>query len=322
MAQPKGPHLLADIGGTNARFMVWRPGEALSEPHVLETARYPTFEAALAAFLSKERAQTALDRVAVAVAGPVVAGHAQLTNGTWTLSEATLAQATGVTGALLVNDFVALAHGLPTLRRDDVVALGPAQAADPHGVKVVLGPGTGFGVASLVQGDNGRWLALAGEGGHVDLAAGTAREAALIEALRLRHGHVSLERVLSGPGLEALYGLCAAPDAWPSPALSAAEIAVRAARGGDPAASEAIGLFTEWLGAVAGNLALTLGARGGVYIAGGIVPRWRSFFDGARFRRRFEAKGRLAAYLAGVPTSLVIADDVAFRGLASLVARP
>jgi glucokinase len=246
-------------------------------------------------------------------------GRVDLTNCDWKVSLDEIATATGARRPILVNDFAAVARALPVLGGDDLVHIGggtPVAAAP----KVVLGPGTGLGVASLVATERGGWIVVPGEGGHADLAPSNERELAVVFHLIREFGHVSLERVLSGPGLETLYLALASLDGVGLKAKPVAvDIAAAARNGKDPLAVETVQLFTGWLGAVAGDLALTLDARGGAYIAGGIVPQWGELFDAKLFRRRFEAKGRMRSLLAPTPAYLITARDLAFRGLAALL---
>jgi len=174
----------------------------------------------------------------------------------------------------------------------------------------LVGPGTGLGVSGLLPGGMpGAWVPLQGEGGHVTLAAADAREEAVLRVLRERFGHASAERAVSGMGLEALYAALTTLDAPGSgTALPAAEITARALAGSDARCVEAVALFCSFLGSVAGNLALTLGARGGVYIGGGIVPRLGALFERSAFRERFEAKGRFRDYLAAIPVFVIHAS--------------
>jgi len=183
----------------------------------------------------------------------------------------------------------------------------------------LIGPGTGLGVSGLVWSGQ-RWLPLQTEGGHVSFAATSEREWALSRVLQRRFGHVSPERLLSGPGLVNLYTALAELDAWPAPALQPAQITARGLAATCPHCREALDLFCAALGTAAGNLALSLGARGGVYIGGGIVPRLGDFFDRSAFRARFEAKGRFSAYLAAIPTWVITAENPALRGVATALA--
>lgn len=307
--------LLADIGGTHARFSVLGPEGPPSTPVVLRASRFADFRSALDAFLDGEGAGRDFSAAAVCVAGPVTEKGVTLTNSGWRLSRETLREATGAEDARIVNDFTAVALALTELGEADLRKLG-GDAAERGAAKAVLGPGTGLGVSGLVPDGCGGYAPLAGEGGHVDLAPAGAREMAVLERLAERFGHVSAERVLSGPGLQNLF--TAVSDDGRGEAPAPKDIAAMAKAGSSAAAAEAVALFTGWLGAVAGNLALTLGARGGVYIGGGVVPAWGEDFDAASFRARFEAKGRFRDYMRGIPTWVITHPHPAFVGLAAL----
>lgn len=308
--------LLADIGGTHARFSVLGREGSPSAPVVLEAARFADFRAALDAYLEGEGMRRDFAVAAVCVAGPVTDEGVTLTNSGWRLSRQALRQATGAEDARLVNDFTAVALALPELGEPDLRKLGGG-VAERGAAKAVLGPGTGLGVSGLVPDGRGGYAPLTGEGGHVDLAPAGAREMAVLERLAERFGHVSVERVLSGAGLQNLYTAVSggADDEPPAPR----DIAAMAKAGAADAAVETVALFTGWLGAVAGDLALTLGARGGVYIGGGIVPAWGEDFDARSFRARFEAKGRFRDYMQGIPTWVITHPHPAFVGLTALV---
>jgi glucokinase len=312
-----GDFLLADIGGTNVRFAVLRGDGRIEAHEAWLTALYPDFGSAVKAYADVAGLRFPLQGAAVCAAGPLVGDEITLTNCPWKISRAEIAAATsGV--AYLVNDFAAVAHALPVLTPDDVVQIGGSTPIDGS-PKVAIGPGTGLGVASAVF-DGARWVAVPGEGGHVDLAPTNDRELAVVFQLMRSHGHVAAEDAVSGPGLEALYLAIAALDGVTLKAKPmAADIAKAARAKTDVVAVEAVALFTGWLGGVAGDLALTLGAQGGVYIAGGIVAQWGDLFDVKLFRRRFEAKGRIKYFLEPIPCYLVTAKDLAFRGLAAMV---
>ncbi len=312
-----GDFLLADIGGTNVRFAVLRSDGRIEAHEAWLTALYPDFGAAVKAYADVAGLRLPLGGAAVCAAGPLVGEAIALTNCAWRISRAEIAAATGGV-AYLVNDFAAVAHALPVLAANDVVQIGGG-APVAGAPKVALGPGTGLGVASAVF-DGARWVAVPGEGGHVDLAPANDRELAVVFQLMRERGHVAAEDAVSGPGLEALYLAIAALDGVKLNAKPmAADIAKAARAKSDPVAVEAVALFTGWLGSVAGDLALTLGAQGGVYIAGGIVAQWGELFDAKLFRRRFEAKGRIKYFLEPIPCYLVTAKDLAFRGLAAMV---
>ena len=311
--------LLADIGGTNVRFATLREDGRIDGFESWLTALYPNISEAVRAYADVTGARIPFQAAAICAAGPLMGDHIDLTNCAWKISVGEIAAATGARAPILVNDFAAVARALPVLGAGDLVQIGggaPLEGAP----KVALGPGTGLGVASAVGDGRGGWIATPGEGGHCDLAATNEREIAIVFHLMREHGHVSVERVLSGPGLETLYLAIASLDGLKLKAKPIAQdIAAAARKGQDAAAVEAVALFTGWLGGVAGNLALTLGAQGGVYIAGGIVPQWGDLFDAKLFRRRFEAKGRMRGFLAPIPCYLVTAKDLAFRGLAEIV---
>lgn len=314
--------LVADIGGTHARFALTPSGASRpDEPVVLMTALYPSLEDALMTFL-EQAGPVALSGVAICAAGPVEGKGADariaMTNCPWVVEATAIAKATGVAQPVLVNDFTAAAVSLPYLTDDDVVTIGggTAQAGAPIGI---LGPGTGLGVSGLIPAPDGTYIPLAGEGGHVSLAPSNQREISLLFQLMQTHGHVSAERVLCGPGMEELYQALGALDGSPETGRpTAPDIARMAQAGTSPLARETIEIFTGLLGSVAGDLALTLGAKGGVYLAGGILPRWGDMLNHRLLRHRFEAKGRFKTYLAEIPLYLITAKDIALVGLTAL----
>jgi glucokinase len=305
--------ILADVGGTNIRFATVDADGSIVAVEAWLTALYPDFPAAFRAYVDMIGA-AGIDAAALCAAGPLIRGRIKMTNCPWDLDRAELERSLGLQ-VLLLNDFAALAHAVPALRDHDIVSLGGGPA-DPAGTQAILGPGTGLGVAGIVPLAQNQWHVLSGEGGHVSLSPNGAREIALFYQLQQMFGHVSLERVLSGPGLENLMLAIAAIDNVTFNEKPRADDIVARAGKGDPVAQEAMTLFTAWLGAAAGDVALTMGATGGVYIAGGIVPQWGGMFDAKLFRHRFESKGRMRDYVTPIPVSLVTAKDLAFRGLA------
>ena len=309
--------LIADIGGTNVRFATLTPDGRIEAVEAWLTALYPNIGAAVAAYAQMTGLSLPVDVAAVCAAGPLDGDRIELTNCPWTISRGEMASFAKRT--VLVNDFAAVAQAVPSLGVGDLRQIGGGAPVD-GAAKLALGPGTGLGVASVVPDGRGGWIVLPGEGGHTDLASTNEREIAVVYQLMREHGHVSVERVVSGPGLEALYLALAALDGVGRNTKPAAQEIAQAARAKhDPLAVEAVALFTGWLGSVAGNFALTVGARGGVYIAGGIVGAWGDLFDEALFRRRFEAKGRMKSFLAPIPCYVATAKDLAFRGLAELI---
>lgn len=315
-ASSRQPALLADIGGTNARFALLIEGEITREASLLVAVHAGPREA-IEYFLSFLGEGERPRHAALAFAGPVEDGTAQLTNGAWEVSTAALRQAFGFGTLRLINDFAALAWALPALGPADVIAVGGGEAVADR-PSAVLGPGTGLGVTAFLPGRAGGQV-LTTEGGHVTMAPADRREAAVLDRLRDDFGHVSAERVLSGEGLENLYGAVIALDGLSAPARRDSEILKRGLAGDCPASVAALDLFCAMLGTVAGNLALSLGALGGVYIGGGIVPRFMEAFAASRFRERFEAKGRFRDYLARVPTRVIVHPRPAFLGLRNLI---
>ncbi len=307
--------VLADVGGTNVRFALLRAG-ALGPISYMEVRDYPQFADALAKFMAQ---QTAAVRGAVfAVAGVVQGERCALTNNSWFVDGAELRPRFGFTDVRIVNDFEAIAWSLPHLDRKDLRMVGGREPA-PRAPMVVLGPGTGLGVAAYLPLEK-RGLVLAGEGGHSTMPSGSPREDAIIANLRARFEHVSAERVISGNGLENLYRAISQIDGMTVPERGAAEISQAALEGRCATSRTAVDTFCAMLGDVAGNFALGFGARGGVYIAGGIIPRIRDYLPGTQFRARFEAKGRLRAYLESIPVYLILHDHPTFIGLRALAA--
>ena len=306
---PRPARLLGDVGGTNARF-AWQDADAAALRDIVSvpTADHPTLAAALTDYL-RGIGRAAPPWCAIGIANPIIGDQVQMTNSHWSFSIEAVRQALGFERFVVINDFTALALALPDLPAHELRQLGGG-AAIANAPLALLGPGTGLGVSGLLPGtEPGRWLPLQGEGGHVTLAASNAREAAVLQVLRERFGHASAERAVSGQGLEALHdALCTLVGQAAAAPLPAAEISRRALAASDPQCVEALDLFCAFLGNVAGNLALTLGARGGVYIGGGIVPRLGNAFTRSRFRACFEDKGRFRSYLEAIPVYVIHAE--------------
>ena len=304
--------LVGDIGGTNARFALWR-NEQLESVRVLATADFPGPEAAIQAYLAElELPLGAVDSVCLACAGPVSGDLFRFTNNHWRISRAAFCRELQVRELLLINDFSAMALGMTRLRDDERVPVCPGT---PEGERpcVVIGPGTGLGVGTLLTLADGSWLALPGEGGHVDLPIGIPREAELWQQLYRQLGHVRAEDVLSGSGLLLLYRAMCALDGHEARLSSPAEVTA-AALAGDALAMAVLEQFCVWLGRAAGNNVLSLGARGGVYIVGGVVPRFAEFFLASGFAKSFSDKGCMSDYFAGIPVWLVTAEYPGLMG--------
>lgn len=315
------PRLLADVGGTNARF-AWQagPGAPIEHIRILPCADHPTLHAAIETYIQAiPGARPTLGVIAIAC-DPANGDFVQMTNHHWSFSITALQSALGFAQLEVINDFTALALALPSLPEHDKRAIGQAMAAK-DGPIALIGAGTGLGVSGLLPDGHGGWVALSGEGGHVTLSGITPRESLVVEGLAQRFGHVSAERAVSGQGLlNVCQLLCQADQVSPVP-TQAAEV-VEWARQGHAQAHEAVTMFSDFLATVAGNLALTLGSKGGVYIGGGIVPKLGELFDPVRFRQRFAAKGRYEDFLNAIPMWLITAEQSpALHGAASVADR-
>lgn len=313
------PRLLGDVGGTHTR-LGWqdRAGQPLTLVARLRNDAHPDLAQAIEAYLHERR----LPRPAAACLGlatPVSGDQVTLTNRGWSFSIDAMARRLGLRRLKVINDFTALALALPGLEPAERQQVGGSLHLPGRWPLALLGPGTGLGMGGLLPAADGRWLALAGEGGHATLAAHTDLEWRLIQRLREGGGHVSAERVLSGAGLGRLHqalrqecGRAQGEAPWPPE-----RIVDMGLRGGDASCLQTLELFAGFLGSVAGDLALTLGARGGVYLGGGMLPHLQGWFARSSFRARFEAKGRFEHYLRDIPVWVI--DDrqaPALRGAA------
>lgn len=307
--------LLGDIGGTTVRLALQRDGKPPSPAESLACADFASLEQALDAFLAR-RGGEAPSAAILAVAAVPGGDRIALTNNAWAFSANALRQRYGWARLDIVNDFAALARAIPRLGRADIRAIGGGKAVTGEPV-AVIGPGTGLGVAGLVP-CRGQPILISGEGGHATLAPANERESEIVAVLRRRFGHASAERAVSGPGLVNLLAAICELEGTEAPAATPAGIARRALDGSSPFCAEALGLFCAMLGTVAADVALTLGARGGVYIGGGIVPKLGDFFPRSPFRQRFEAKGRFSDYLKAIPTFVIRRENAALLGLAAL----
>jgi glucokinase len=301
--------LIADVGGTNARFALVSPGGEPTDERTLAVAGHPGLVEAARAYL----AGRSVDEAVIAVATPIETDEVRFTNSPWRFKVSELGRKLGLARCAVINDFVAQALAVPHLAADDLERLRPGEPQPDRPIGVI-GPGTGLGVAALVP-FAGRWLPLATEGGHTSLAPGNARELAVLRHLSGHFPHVSKERLVSGPGLVTLAQSLAAIDGATCAATRPDEVA-RLAAGACPFCREATQIFSALLGAAAGDLALTLGARGGIYVCGGVCPRLGPLFDRAAFVDRFLDKGRMRSYLEPIPVWLVRRGDTGLLGAA------
>jgi glucokinase len=306
--------LVADIGGTNARFAI----ADLETLELLDIRRFrcedqPDIGSAAFEYVRslKERPRYA----SIAVAAPVVGQEIKLTNSPWRFVKSELCAAAGVDGLLVLNDFQALALSLPYLQGDELHRIGGGKT--PRlATRAVLGPGTGLGIAALLWGGMD-WIAIAGEGGHTSLSVQSAEEFQLAARLRADRDRVSVERALSGPGLAELYLLVAEARGHSVEPLIPNDVLERAIDKSDEIAVAAVQLFVTWLGRFAGDVALLFGARGGVYLGGGIAPKIREILSAGLFRSAFEDKGRMRGYLAPIPIYVILAPAAAMKGAAA-----
>jgi glucokinase len=316
-----GPRLLADIGGTNARFALETGPGTIQAPMTLACADYPRFQDALHAYLAISLANYGeqVAHAVIAIANPVDGDAIRMTNHHWAFSIEAARAELQLTTLLMVNDFTALAMALPSLGPADLMQVGGG-VARPGGAIGLVGAGTGLGVSGLVAVD-GRWTALHSEGGHVAFSPSDEREVAVLRYGWQRYEHVSAERFVSGPGIALIReAIAASRGAQVDLSLSPADIVARALDGSDPLCREAIDCFCGMLGTVAANLAVTLGAHGGMYIGGGVVPRLGDYFAASPFRARFENKGRFSAFTAGIPTWVITAPEPALAGASNMLA--
>jgi len=318
--------LVGDVGGTNARFGLVAPDGTLLHSAILPDRDYAEFRDAVVAYLGQCGGFPAPRIGAIAIAAAVTGDDVRMTNTSWVFSVDGLRRQLGFERLQVINDFTAQALALPHLGPGDKMTVGGGIAVEHHPIGVI-GPGTGLGVSGLIWSGT-RWIPLNGEGGHATLAPANEREAEVLDRLRDRFEHVSAERCISGAGLVNLYTALAAiegvvPAPYTPPEIAGPYIAAQTP---DPSTSkndqlcwEACEMFCGMLGTMAGNLALTLGAQGGVYIAGGIVPRLGQRFAQSPFRDSFEAKGRLGDYLESIPTYVVTHSLPAFLGCAAAI---
>ena len=317
------PSLAADLGGTHIRFQLLEDGTRAAPVEVVDANEFTSFEHAFEHWRERSGVHERLDAIGIAAAGPVAGNRVQVTNLDWILDAGAIEHACNGRHCLLVNDVAAVAWALPRL---DSESLRTLATGDPGGsgncAAAVIAPGTGLGISGLIPAGIGDFAVVEGEGGHRTLGAQSPREWAVVTALAERFGHASAERALSGPGIEAIQRSLASIDGVRFDRhKTAAEIADDAFTGADSIAQETVSLFTGFLGSVSGDLALTLGARGGVYIAGGIVPGWGERFDAAGFLDRFRAKGRFRTYLSAVPVHVVTHRYPGLVGVEHLLAR-
>jgi glucokinase len=307
------PQLVADIGGTHARFALVEAGtEKLVHARTFKTSDFDGLVEAVEHYLESFTGPRP-SSACMAVACPVVGDDISLTNNDWAFSTEDVRKQLALDNLSIVNDFRALAAAVPYLEGEQLVQIGGGEAR-PNSPCTVVGPGTGLGLANMVF-DNGKTLILEGEGGHVGFAPHDERELEVWRILSRQYGRVSAERILSGAGLVDLHRALALIDGQDEPKLEPAAII----ESSEPRCRETVLIFSAILGSFAADVALMIGSFGGVYVGGGIAPRMRLVLEIGPFRARFEDKGRMSKLVRKIPTFLITADNPALHGAALLL---
>lgn len=303
--------LVGDVGGTNARLALCHlETGAIERAKTYSGLDYPSLEAVARVYLAEHGVP--VTEGCIAIACPIIGDWVAMTNHSWAFSTEEMRINLGFDHLEIINDLTAVSMAIPMLKKDHVIQFGGGEAVEDKPI-VVYGAGTGLGVSHLVH-VNKRWISLPGEGGHVDFAPNSEEESMILEELRAEIGHVSAERVLSGPGLVNLYRAIVKADGRLPENLQPKDVTERALGGTSIDCRRALSLFCVIMGRFGGNLALNLGTFGGVYIAGGIVPRFLDFFRASGFRGGFEDKGRFKAYVQDIPVYLIIHDQPGLLG--------
>jgi glucokinase len=311
----ESPFLLGDVGGTHARFaLICEDNSCITHEVVLPTVQFPDLAAAVSFYL-RQIGDPGVRKACIAIANPIVGDQLKMTNNHWHFSIENTRHLLHLDTLLMLNDWEAMAMAIPALSDHDLKQIGNGSPV-LNAPKGLIGPGTGLGVSSLVRSLRGDWVPISGEGGHVSLSPTCDREADILRLLWRMHPHVSAERVISGMGLENLYQAICILNGTIAEPLIASQISQRAIDASDEACEEALKRFCRLLGSTAGNLALTLGARGGIYLGGGILGHLETYFTQSDFRSTFESKGRFEEYMVGIPTYLIRAKQPALIGCA------
>ena len=314
--------LVADIGGTNARFALCEPGvEELKSVKTLACADYANAMDAISEYLSVHSASKPR-AVCIAAAGPLIDGVVSVTNNHWLISGEEIRNGLGISQVKLLNDFEAIAWSIPHLKNDSLETVGQVSCRalrDDNFSVAVLGPGTGLGTGGLLVRD-GQHIPLIGEGGHIGFAPKSKVQIEILEVLRDKYERVCAERLLSGSGIENIYWALNVLRGEPRETMVASEIFSAASDGGNVVAADATQLFYEILGQVAGDIALVLGARDGVYLGGGIVKRYPEMLHISGFRNAFESKGHHRSMMEKIPTRLIMHPEPGLLGAAVCIA--
>ncbi len=303
-------YFVADVGGTNIRLATIKDGK-LDHIRKYLCANYPTLEDAIRAFQA-DVGNPSFSAGCIAIACPVGGDRIAMTNHHWSFSRKALQVQLKLDTLLVINDFTAIAMSVPGLRDDQVLKIG-AGTAEEGGSMAIFGPGTGLGVSQLVPTEKG-WLAVDGEGGHVDFAPVDEEDLVVWRFLRRSFEHSSAEEVLSGRGLVHTYLAFCQSEGVEATFDTPAQVTEAALAGSCPISERSLHQFCRMMGSFAGNLALTMGAFGGVFIAGGVVQHFLPFLKDSEFRNRFEAKGRFRGYVSAIPTFVITEPDHGLLG--------
>lgn len=313
-----GEHfLIADIGGTNARFAMCEASSLDYQQGMTLTVKdHACLQGAIESYVEHQGLASTPKYMCLAVACPTHADQIKLTNSHWSFSQQALKKALGIQELWVINDYTALSHSLPYLSNEQLRSIGAANIK-PNETLSVIGPGTGLGMGGLIYHQNS-WAVLVSEGGHTDFAPSTELEIEILQFLLKRHTRVSIERLLSGMGVENIYQALAEILSLAATESDAQEIGLKALQG-DHLAKQTFDVFLDILASTAGNSALALQAKGGVFIAGGIMPRMLDLLDEQRFRKRFENKGRFSEFMSEIATKIIIEKQPGLLGAAAFI---
>jgi glucokinase len=303
--------VVADVGGTNIRLAVCDlTSGKLSELKEFSCAQFLSLDAALTGYFATLQEQ--VKHLCIGIACPVGSDLVAMTNLSWQFSQVALKAQLQLDSLYLINDYTAISLAVPFIDEQDKIKIGGGEA-NKKGVTAVFGPGTGLGVAHIINVAN-KWISLEGEGGHVSFTPNTREQTEILLLLQEQFGHVSAERILSGQGLVNLYNSLCSLTGKQAVFSEPKQITKAAFEGSCETSLQSLKVFCQVMGGFAGNLGLNLACTGGVYIAGGIVPRFIDFFKASEFRAFFEAKGRFKDYLSGIPTYVITHDNPGLLG--------
>lgn len=309
--------LIADIGGTNVRLALSQSDGQFTDIKTYKTAGYSSLAEVIKSYFDENELSDKTINACLAIACPVDKDIIEMTNLPWVFSQSALKADLKLNQLTLINDYTAIAHAIPFLGDHQKVKIGQGEA-DLTKPIAICGPGTGLGVASLIPLNN-QWHSVPGEGGHADFAPINEQEIAILKSLMKEYEHVSYEQLLSGKGIEQIYTALAQAFEAPITTLPAKEITSNAVDGTCAICQKSLAQFCQTLGSYAGNLALTVGSLGGVYIAGGIAPRFVEFIQKSEFRDRFESKGRLSGFNQKIPTYIITESQPGLLGASAYI---